>query len=239
MPNKYINKLESKRVLVLGGTSGIGFGVVEAALELGATVAISGSNMPKLEKTRDRLVAQYPGIARDRIILKDCDLADSTSMEANIKALFGAATDGGKHKLDHVVHTAGDALGIITLAEFTAEKWEQITRVRTLTCIFTAKFANQYLHESPDSSITFTSGVNGHKPGKDWSIMAASGGAVEAFTRGAAVDLAPIRVNCVSPGAIQTELFSGISPEAERMYEDKTLTKRLGRPNDTAEAYSE
>lgn len=239
MPNKFTNKLEGKRVLVFGGTSGIGFGVVEAAIEFGATVAISGSNMPKLERTRERLLSQYPGVSKDRIILKDCNLGNSANMESNIKALFDAVTDGGKHKLDHVVHTAGDALGIIPVTDFTTDKWLRITNVRVLTGIFVAKFANEYINWSADSSITLTSGVNGHKPGKGWSVMAAGGGAVEAFTRGAAVDLSPVRVNCVSPGAIKTELFAGISPEAEKMYEDKTLVKRLGRPSDTAEAYGE
>jgi NAD(P)-dependent dehydrogenase (short-subunit alcohol dehydrogenase family) len=238
MPNKYINKLQGKRVLVFGGTSGIGYGVVESAIEHGATVIVSGSNMPKLERTKEKLLAEYPDLPANRVQLRDCNLADSANQEANIKALLDAVTDGGKNKLDHVVHTAGDALGLLPVTDFTTETWLKISTVRVLTSIFIAKFANQYVEWSADSSITFTSGVNGHKPGQKWSIMAATGGAVEAFTRGAAVDLSPVRVNSVSPGAIKTELFSGITPEAERRYEEKTWVKRLGRPTDTAEAYS-
>jgi NAD(P)-dependent dehydrogenase (short-subunit alcohol dehydrogenase family) len=166
-------------------------------------------------------------------------LADGPNQEVNIKALFDAVTDGGKNKLDHIVHTAGDALGLLPVTEFTTEKWLQITTVRVLTSIFIAKLAKQYVEWSADSSITFTSGVNTHKPGQQWSVVAASGGAVEAFTRGAAVDLSPVRVNSVSPGAIKTELFAGITPEAEKKYEEKTWVGRLGRPTDTAEAYSE
>jgi NAD(P)-dependent dehydrogenase (short-subunit alcohol dehydrogenase family) len=237
MPNKYINKLEGKRVLVFGGTSGIGFGVVEAVLEHGAQVIISGSNMPKLERTRNRLTTEYPDLPKDRIRLRECNLADAPNQEANIKGLLDEVTDGGKNKLSHVVHTAGDALGVVPIAEFTTEKWHQICTVRLLTGIFVAKFSKQYMENSADSSITLTSGVNGHKPSPSWSIIAASGGAIETFTRGAAVDLSPIRVNTVSPGAIKTELFDGISAEAEKMYEEKTLVKRLGRPLDTAEGY--
>lgn len=239
MPNKYVNKLEGKRVLVFGGTSGIGFGVVEAALEHGATVFISGSNMPKLERTRDRLTAEYPDLPKERIQLKDCDLADAAKQEANIKGLLDFVTKNGKNKLNHIVHTAGDSLGIVPVADFTADKWMQLTTVRLLTSIFIAKYAADYVEWSADSSLTFTSGVNTHKPQPKWSIISATGGALESFTRGAAVDLSPVRVNAVSPGAIKTELFAGITPEAEKMFEEATWVKRLGRPSDTAEAYRE
>ena len=238
MPKKYINKLEGKRILVFGGTSGIGFGVVEAALEHGATIIVSGSNMPKLERTRERLTAEYPDLPKDRIQLRDCNLADAANQEANIKALLDEVTDGGKNKLHHIVHTAGDALGITPVTEFTTDKWLKLSTVRLLAGMFLAKYAAVYLEVTADSSITITSGVNSHKPGPSWSVMSAVGGAIEAFTRGAAVDLSPIRFNAVSPGAIKTELFSGITAEAEKMYQDKTWVGRLGRPTDTAEAYS-
>lgn len=127
----------------------------EAALEHGATVIISGSNMPKLERTRARLTAEYSDLPKDRIHLRDCNLADGPNQEANIKALLDAVTDGGKSKLNHIVHTAGGSLGILPVTEFTTEKWLQATTVRVLTGIFIAKFANQYLEWPADSSITF------------------------------------------------------------------------------------
>lgn len=70
-----------------------------------------------------------------------------------------------------------------------------------------------------------------------WAIVAAYSGAQEALTRALAVDLAPIRVNCVSPGSVQTELLSGLPESAAEYMRQKTLIKRLGRPEDMAEAY--
>ena len=238
MPNKYINKLEGQRVLVFGGTSGIGFGVVEAALEHGATVFISGSNMPKLERTRERLITEYPDLPKDRIKLRACDLSDVSNQEANIKGLFEDITDSGTNKLNHTAHTAGDSPAATPITEFTTDLWLKSCTVRVLTSMFIAKSAHQFMEVSADSSITLTSGLNTHKPQPSWSIIASSGGAIESFTKGAAVDLSPIRVNCVSPGAIKTELFAGAPPEALKMFADKTLVGRLGRPSDTAEGFS-
>jgi NAD(P)-dependent dehydrogenase (short-subunit alcohol dehydrogenase family) len=236
---KYINKLQGKRILVFGGTSGIGFGVVEACLEHGATVFVTGSNQAKLDKTVGRLTMAYPDIPKDRIHIQTCDLADADNQENNIRTLFEAVTGDGKTKLNHIVHTAGDKLNITPVTDVTAEIMHKKLTVRLMTAMFISKLAPNYLEWTPDSSITVTSGVNASKPQPKWATTAASAGAIECFAMGIAVELAPVRVNCVSPGAIKTELFAGISPEMEKLYESKTLVKRLGRPEDTAEAYSE
>lgn len=57
------------------------------------------------------------------------------------------------------------------------------------------------------------------------------------WQRGLAVDLAPIRVNAVSPGSVKTDLFDGLSAEAIEGMRKATLTGRLGRPEDLAESY--
>lgn len=72
--------------------------------------------------------------------------------------------------------------------------------------------------------------------------MAGWGSAKEGMARGLAVDLKPVRVNCVSPGAIDTELFDRFGSRGSReqiveMYKNKTLVKRIGKPEDIAEAY--
>ena len=116
--------------------------------------------------------------------------------------------------------------------------------VRLFSSIFLAKLAPAYMTVSSRSSITFTSGVNAAKPMAGWSVAAAGGGAREGLTRGLAVDLKPIRVNGVSPGAILTELFdtfAGGDPERleaiKKTWGARTLGGEIGKPEDTAEAY--
>ena len=68
----------------------------------------------------------------------------------------------------------------------------------------------EYMKKSSSSSITLTGGTNTARPVAGWSIPAAVGGASEGLVRGFAVDLKPIRVNLVHPGAIRTELVEGL-----------------------------
>jgi len=234
---KYVNKLQGKRILIFGGTSGIGFAVAEASIEHGATVIISGSNPEKLSKTVQRLKTSYPNVSNTQIITKVCDLSDADNLEANIESLLSVVTDGGKAKLNHVIYTAGDALRLIPVSQITIEALNKASIVRTMGPVILAKYLLQYLEKSPDSSYTMTGGVNGTKPAPGWSMMAGGATSLGGLTRGLAVDMAPVRVNIVSPGAIKTELFANMSEEVIEKMKLATTVQRLGRPEDIAEAY--
>lgn len=122
---KFINKLRGKRVLIFGGTSGIGYAVAAACVEHGCTVIISGFNEPNLTSTVLRLKTSYPHIASSSssssqvIITHVCDLSKKEDLESNIQTLLSVVTRGAKEKLDHVVFTAGDARSLQSIAEVT------------------------------------------------------------------------------------------------------------------------
>lgn len=240
MPPKYGNKLEGKRVLVIGGTSGIGFCVAEACVEFGAIVTVASSRQEKIDKTIKRLTTTYPD-AKARISGHAVDLA-SSDVEGALKTLFEFATKEGK--LDHVVSTAGDSFSLKKISEITPEDIQKHGKVRYVSALMMAKVAPQYMHQVSHSSITITGGVNSTKPAPGWSTVAGWGAAKEGMARGMAVDLKPIRVNLVSPGAIDTEMFdnfSGGDPERRKqiidLYGSKNLLGKCGSPEDTAEAY--
>lgn len=240
-PNyKFISKLHGKRILIFGGTSGIGFAVAEGCFEHGANVIITGSKADRLETTVQRLQDRY-GDLQGRVTTHVCDLSDEDNLESNVVQLFQAATNNGSHKLNHISFSAGDAVMVQKKEDVTIPMLREQEVVRFLGTVMIAKHINGYMDESADSSFTLTGGVNSWKPAKGWSFIAGSGARLEDLARGLAVDLAPVRVNLVSPGAIDTELLR----RAERargvnlreFFREKTLVKRLGRPEDIAEAY--
>ncbi|EWC44151.1 hypothetical protein DRE_06976 [Drechslerella stenobrocha 248] len=240
MPQKYLNKLEGTRVLVVGGTSGIGFCVAEASIEHGATVIVASSRQESIDRTIARITASYPEAA-GRISGKTCNLA-SDDLEDQIIALYEFATNNGADKLDHVAVTAGDALNLTPISQVTLDITTRISRVRLVGSLLLTKHAPTYLNVSFKSSITFTSGVNGAKPGDGWAAVAPFATAIEGLGRGAAKDIKPIRVNVVSPGAVKTELFANFGDEAKQAaiverYAKQTLTGHIGTPEDLAEAY--
>ena len=239
--SKYSSKLHNKRILILGGTSGIGFCVAEASIESGATVIVSGSRQAKIDSTIERIKSSYPD-CRGRLSGHACDLANAETLEQNLESLLEFATSDGKDKVDHVVFTAGDNIVLTSLADVTVNSIQKLGIVRFVAAIVLGKLlVPKYMTASAESSITLTGGVNSTKPGAGWSVMAGWGAAIEGLARGFAVDLKPIRVNCVAPGAVNTELIqshSGDRLEAVLKYfGDKTTTGTVGRPEDLAETY--
>ncbi|KAK2465160.1 hypothetical protein APHAL10511_002852 [Amanita phalloides] len=251
---RHSTKLSNSRVLVLGGTSGIGFAVASAALGEGAHVIISGSNPERLEHALSRIRDAFPDEdARRRITGYTCDLSDPEKVEENVLALLQAATSDGAVEaekepkstlLDHIVFTAGNApTNLPTVQSATVEQIKNAGNIRVLGGFMIAKHALQYMQVTSSSSITVTSGVASAKPSQGWAIAASMLGAVEGMTRGLAVDLAPIRVNGVVPGAVNTEMFSKAFPQQEVLnavlnnYGKLTLVGHVAKPEDVAEAY--
>ena len=233
---KFVNKLEKQRVLIFGATSGIGYAIAEACIEYNAHVIISGSNEERLQQTVQKLESSYPGCS-DRVATAQVDLSNADKLDDNIKQMFETVTSSGAEKINHIAFTAGDQLAVAQVGDITMPKLLQIPNVRLFAPIMIAKHIKTYMVDGPDSSFTITGGVNTDKPMPGWALIAAFGGACVGLVKGLAVDLAPIRVNCVEPGAIKTPLLGSITPEMERMFIEKTKVGRLGRPEDTAEAY--
>jgi NAD(P)-dependent dehydrogenase (short-subunit alcohol dehydrogenase family) len=243
MPTKYISKLQGQRVLLLGGTSGIGFAVAEAALEHGATVIISGSNESKTDNKVKELEETYPD-ARGRIFGKSCNLSDLQVQEKNIIALLDFATENKTKALDHIVNTTGDGLINPPFSELTVEIISKAQTIRAIAPLMLAKHAPTYLNKAPSSSITFTSGAGTYKPAAGWTLTPVIGGMLDGLVRSLAINIAPIRVNGVAPGAVMTELWGRghkLPEEKAKAIADgvagRLLTSQIGTPEDLAEAY--
>ncbi|MCY0874913.1 MAG: SDR family oxidoreductase, partial [Firmicutes bacterium] len=140
--------------------------------------------------------------------------------------------------LDHLIVTAGDgAMGPfgtlsteVARTAFDSKFWGQYAAVKS---------ALPYLNKA--GSVTLTSGVYGLRPPKGASALAAINSAVEGLTRGLAAELAPIRVNVVSPGLVDTPIYSGMD-EASRqgMFQavaDSLLLGHVAQPEEIAAAY--
>ncbi|PYI03844.1 oxidoreductase [Aspergillus sclerotiicarbonarius CBS 121057] len=258
-----INKLAHTRVLIIGGTSGIGFAVARAALEHGANIIISSSNPEKVSSTISRLHTLYPTPAyTDRITGQACDLGDQSTLETNLISLLDHATSPSlfpnttttttttdneptkeKILLNHIIYTAGSrpARTPISSPDITATTFSTSGTLRLIAPMLIGKHAKTYLLDHHTSSLTFTSGVMAARPVAGMVVSAAAmGTALEGLTTGLAVELAPIRVNVVAPGAVETEIFESLGEMKETYlgaFRRGTLTGEVGRPEDVAEAY--
>ena len=232
---KFANKIQGKRVLVYWGTSGIGYAVAEACIEHGCTLIISGSNAPKLVSTVQRLRESYPQTESSQLITHACDLSRKETLDSNIQKFLATVTESAKGKIHHVVFTAGDTRSAKSLAMATVVDYETSQNVRNVAPLIIAKRLPHYMETGPDSSHTITGGFITTKPPPGFLLYAASG--VEGLSRALAVDMAPTRVNLVAPGAIKTQALNGVPEAVINGLTQATTTKRLGRPEDIAEAY--
>lgn len=238
---KYVGLLNNKVVLVVGGTSGIGYAVAEAALEHHAIVTVAGSNPSKLEKALSQLRSAYPAqTSGSRLKGAMIDLADGENMEKNVQYVLQSAADSDK--INHVVITAADMMPPPPpLAKMTVHSLERTSTIRYTAPLIFAKYLPQFMDKASGNSFTLTSGSHGHKPDPDWAPIAAYCGAVESMMKGLAIDLKPLRVNVVSPGAIMTEVVREIlGPHydmAIQMAKEKSLVGGAGSPESVAQAY--
>jgi NAD(P)-dependent dehydrogenase (short-subunit alcohol dehydrogenase family) len=214
--------LKGKRIIVLGGTSGIGLAVAQGAAMDGAQVLMASRDDARITQA----LATLPANAEGRVL----DLSNAAAIEA-----FFDATG----PFDHLVYTAGESLKLSPLGEGDIASARHFFETRYWGALMAARWGHRQIR--PGGSIVFTSGVAGARPGPGWSVAASICGAMEGLTRALAVELAPIRVNIVSPGVVKTPLWREMPEEArEALYAAEARRLPVGRVADAqgvAEGY--
>src|SRR6201986_2584666 len=216
------NGLAGKRVVILGGSSGIGLAVAEQASSPGADVVIVSSNPERVQKAVQSLGGRVEG--------ETADLSDERAVAALFKKLG---------PLDHLVYTAADSLQLRGLADTDLTLARSTFELRYWSALAAVKYASPNIRKG--GSVVLTTGIAGQRPHKGWVIAASVCGTIEALTRALAVELAPIRVNAVSPGVVRTDLWQSMAaPERERLFEsvgNSLPVGRVGEAHDIAQAY--
>ncbi|KAF2728476.1 NAD(P)-binding protein [Polyplosphaeria fusca] len=210
---KYINKLKGQRILIFGATQGMGYAVAEASIEHEANIIISSSNPDKLSKAVERLRKSYPQASKEQISTITCDLSQIDGMEERLREVLKTVSEDGAKPIDHIVSTAGNQFDLADgIKSVTMDIMHKTMSVRLLAPVFLGKIiaTSSYFNKSYNSSMTFTGGSAHIRPPPGWSVVALISGGIEGLIKGLAVDLAPVRVNVVQPGAIDTESFTGL-----------------------------
>jgi NAD(P)-dependent dehydrogenase (short-subunit alcohol dehydrogenase family) len=216
------NELEGKRIIVLGGSSGLGLATAKAAASEGASVIIVSSNQSRV----DSALAELPEGSRGYAV----DL----SQEKNIKNFFDQAG-----RFDHLVYTAGENITMSMVDDTDIERGKDFFTIRFWGAFAAIKYCKAYINEG--GSITLMSGNFGQRPSAGYSLGATICGAMDGFTRAMAVELAPIRVNNIAAGVIKTNLWNNLSEDDRNGFykhlESTLLLKRVGEAEDIAQAF--
>ncbi len=212
--------LKNKTVVVLGGSSGIGLATAKLARAEGARVVITGRSRDRLRDAAASVGGEVKAVA--------LDVAD----EAGTRALFEELD-----KIDHIFITGASVSFGAGLSSDSASMRPAMD-IRFWGSVYAAKYGAAKMPAS--GSITFMSGTSAWRPMPGASVASASCGAVETLARSLAVELAPIRVNTIAPGFIDTPLIDelmGSEREALIAQESARIpVKRIGRAEEIADA---
>lgn len=182
-----MSKLQGRTVVIIGGTSGMGFATAQQVIAEGASVAIVGRDRSKAMQAGEAL-----GAAATVGVLDAADEAALREFTDQLPAV------------DHVVSFAGlqpaVPIGKTTHDDFVAAFDARVWAARNCCAVLAPRMP-------ADGSFTFCSGVSAVRPRAGRSPGAVATAAVESFCRSMAVELAPIRVNAICPGAVETEVL--------------------------------
>jgi NAD(P)-dependent dehydrogenase (short-subunit alcohol dehydrogenase family) len=204
-------ELQGQRVVLLGGSAGLGLAAARLLGEAGAEIVIASRSSDRVEAA----LAELPTSAVGHVV-------DVNSEDA-VQRLF---SDLGR--FDHLVYTAGEPLRAFPLDTVDLQEARRFTETRLWAALGAIKHAHRLIR--PGGSIVLMSGNVAARPGAGWMIGAAVCGAVEAITRTLAVELAPLRVNAIAPGIVRTELWRELSEtERDQMFTQTARALPVGR----------
>jgi NAD(P)-dependent dehydrogenase (short-subunit alcohol dehydrogenase family) len=224
-------QLQDKVAIITGAATGIGRATALLFAKEGASVVVADIN----EDDAQRTVADIEdkgGSAR----FVQTDVSEAEDVQALMER--SAEEMGG---IDVIVNNAGaQRSGAVT--EFEESEWDLLMRVNPRSCFLGAKYGVPYLRERGGGSIVNVSSLAGLKGGPGMTAYSASKGAIIAFTRALAEELAPdnIRANSVCPGWIDTPFnepaieFMGGRAQQEEMVQQTVPLKRQGTPEEIA-----
>jgi 3-oxoacyl-[acyl-carrier protein] reductase len=220
-----MNRLDGKVALVTGGTRGIGAAVVRAFMAEGARVAYSGASEASIAKARSVLGGHAQGLA--------ADLADPAAPDRLVEAVLTAFG-----RIDILVNNAGVAS---RASEWDLDplEWDRLHAVNVRAAFFLSRAAARSMRERRAGSIVNVSSIAGQHGGVAGSpAYGSSKAAVIGITRSLARRFAPIgvRVNCIAPADIETDMTAGWSAELRDRLNALTPLGRFGSAEEVAGA---
>lgn len=175
--------MKEKKILIVGGSSGIGLALAKKVGEKGADVFIASRSAlkykEKLESSCDLINCKYFSI--------------DITVESEIKNLLIKVG-----MIDHLIITVKSPLIVSPFLELNSDDVRLAFDTKFWGQYHFAKLAYKYINQG--GSITFSSGTLGNRPYEGYSTMSIISGAVESLCKALAIELSPIRVNTVSPG---------------------------------------
>lgn len=215
--------LEGLKILVTGGSRGIGAGIVQQLAQSGATVAFTySSNKESAEKILGSLKGNH--------FIVQMNMEDEKSIEAGVAQVlekFGS--------LDGLVNNAGITHDQLIL-RMSVEDFDKVYQVNLRGAFFCTKLCLKPMLKARKGSIIHISSVVGHTGNPGQTNYTAMKAGLEGFSRSIALELSSrnIRSNCVAPGFIESDMTHSLTEEQKKLLLERIPLGRIGTAQDVA-----
>jgi NAD(P)-dependent dehydrogenase (short-subunit alcohol dehydrogenase family) len=217
-----MNQLSERHVVVIGGSTGMGYATAATALAEGARVTVASADHARCLAAAARLGHDAKGAI--------CDLASPASIERFFSSVGG---------IDHLVITAQASRAVATIQPLASLDWAQAEAAFAVKFFGMLRAVREALPNlAKDGSIVLVSGAASRRTIPGHVLLGGLNAAVEGAARQLARELAPIRVNVLSPGLVRSDAYAGMpADQREAMYAARAKVLpvgRIGTPEDIA-----
>ena len=216
--------LKNINIILTGATGGIGRAILEKLHSTNANIIATGTNQDKLTKIKEKF---------DSVIIKKFDILDHSSIEKFIDQ----CNEQFDNKIDILINNAGITLDNLTI-RMKDEEWNKVINLNlTSTFMLTKNTIKKMLKNKNGKIINITS-VVGHTGNIGQANYAASKAGVIGMSKSLALEYGKknIKINCISPGFIKSEMTDKISDNFKQNLQSKIALERFGDTEDVANA---
>ena len=216
--------LKNTNVILTGATGGIGNSILAKLNEGNAKIIASGTNQEKLDKIKSNY---------NNVITKKFDLSDHSSIEKFIEE----CNETFENKIDVLINNAGITKDNLTI-RMKDEEWNKVISINLSSSFLLSKYAIKKMLKNKNGKIINITSVVGHTGNIGQANYAASKAGLIGMSKSLALEYGKknIKINCISPGFIKSEMTDKISDSFKQLLQDKIPLDRLGDPSDVANA---
>ena len=216
--------LKNTNVILTGATGGIGNSILAKLNEGNAKIIASGTNQEKLDKIKSNY---------NNVITKKFDLSDHSSIEKFIEE----CNETFENKIDVLINNAGITKDNLTI-RMKDEEWNKVISINLSSSFLLSKYAIKKMLKNKNGKIINITSVVGHTGNIGQANYAASKAGLIGMSKSLALEYGKknIKINCISPGFIKSEMTDKISDSFKQLLQDKIPLDRFGDPSDIANA---
>ena len=216
--------IKNLNILLTGATGAIGGAILDKLHVAGANIIATGTNQEKLDKIKSKF---------EDVITKKFDISDHN----NIENFIDECNENLNNKIDILINNAGVTNDNLTI-RMKKEEWDKVINLNLTSSFLITKFVIKKMLKNKNGKIINITSVVGHTGNVGQANYAASKAGLIGMSKSLAQEYGKknIKVNCVSPGFIKSEMTDKISENFKKTLEEKISLERFGLPVDVANA---